>query len=166
MCWCSWSIIPQPFERWQYWICANIENKIVSVARVWSENKVWCNDLNDSGNVGLHCRFISSAANIDAKYWTAPLSNLVGKKLKLEHLAFDSAEWSVQVQKKNILWWILANSGFAEENIDEHISWNWRQCWKWVGAENIVFCSLADICYHRFYCPAITCCVFLTDAIT
>ena len=106
---------------------------ILNLRKYWEQNcqccksmkwkQSWCHDLNDTGNVGLHCRFISSAANIDAKYWTAPLSNLVEK-------TFNWSIWHLTVQnnqfrcKRKIFFdGLLAKSGFSEENIDQHICW-------------------------------------------
>ena len=113
---------------------------ILNLRKYWEQNcqccksmkwkQSWCHDLNDTGNVGLHCRFISSAANIDAKYWTAPLSNLVEK-------TFNWSIWHLTVQnnqfrcKRKIFWIFSKIRFFWRKKLMSIFPGYWRQCWKY-----------------------------------
>jgi len=123
MCWCSWSMIPQPFERWQYWICANIENKIVSVARVWSENKadamIWMIQAMWDYIVGLFPVLPILMQNIELLHfqiwWKKNLN------WSIWHLTVQNSQF--RCKRKIFFDGLLAKSGFSEENIDQHICW-------------------------------------------
>ena len=113
---------------------------ILNLRKYWEQNcqccksmkwkQSWCHDLNDTGNVGLHCRFISSAANIDAKYWTAPLSNLVEK-------TFNWSIWHLTVQNnqfrcKRKVFWIFSKIRFLwRKKLMSIFPGYWRRCWKY-----------------------------------
>jgi len=130
MCWCSWSIFPQPFERWQYWICANIENKIVSVARVWSENKVdamiWMIQAMWDYIVGLF-----------------PVLPILMQNIELLHFQIwwkKNLNWSIwhltvqndQFRCKRKIFWIFSKIRFFwRKKLMSIFPGYWRQCWKY-----------------------------------
>jgi len=130
MYWCTWSIIPQPIERWQYWICANIENKIVSVARVWSENKVdamiWMIQAMWDYIVGLFPVLPILMQNIELLHfqiwWKKPLTGAFGI-------------WQCRIISsgaKEKYSGFSAKSGFCEKKkMMSVFPGYWRRCWKY-----------------------------------
>jgi len=168
MCWCSWSIIPQrsPLKDGNIEFAQILRTKL-SVLQEYEVKQ----SLMPWFEWYWQCRtyilgLFPVLPILMQKYWIAPLSNLVEKILNwsIWHLTAQNNQFRC---KRTIFFdGFYQNQVFLKKIYMSIFHGYWRQCWKWVGAKNIVFCSLADLCYHRFYCPAITCCVFLTDAIT